>query len=196
MISYIKGILTAKNADSAIVETQGIGYEISLSTKSLAELPSINNDVHIWIYMHVKDDGIHLYGFSSNKEKELFTKLINVSGIGPKIALAALSCYSAEELTGIIAHSNLNELSKIPGIGKKSAQRIVLELQGTLQAQAEAGTAQGVANSTQEFDDAVLALEAIGFSYAEVQKAMKNIDPNNKSSTELVHLALKNLGSR
>ena len=194
MISYLKGIVAAKGADSVIVEVQGIGYELAMSTKSIADLPQTNQNVQVWVHMHVKDDGISLYGFSSLKERELFTKLTNVSSIGPKTALAALSSYSADELLHAITQADLSALSKIPGIGKKSAQRIILELQGVLQTQQDTITTS--TNNSQEINDAILALESMGFSSTEVSKAMQDINTTEMNSSQLVRFALKNLGGK
>ena len=191
MISYLKGIVAAKSVDSAIIEVNNIGYELAMSTKTIAELPQTNQSVQIWVYVHVKDDGISFYGFSNLKERDLFKKLISVSSIGPKTALSALSSYSTEELLSAISNADLNILSKIPGIGKKSAQRIVLELQGILQKQEETTE---IDNKTQEVNDAMLALESMGFSSTEINKAIQNIDIKDKNSSTLIRLALKNLG--
>ena len=191
MISYLKGIVAAKSVDSAIIEVNNIGYELAMSTKTIAELPQTNQSVQIWVYVHVKDDGISFYGFSNLKERDLFKKLISVSSIGPKTALSALSSYNTEELLSAISNADLNILSKIPGIGKKSAQRIVLELQGILQKQEETTE---IDNKTQEVNDAMLALESMGFSSTEINKAIQNIDIKDKNSSTLIRLALKNLG--
>ncbi len=191
MISYLKGIVAAKSVDSAIIEVNNIGYELAMSTKTIAELPQTNQSVQIWVYVHVKDDGISFYGFSNLKERDLFKKLISVSSIGPKTALSALSSYNTEELLSAISNADLNILSKIPGIGKKSAQRIVLELQGILQKQKETTE---IDNKTQEVNDAMLALESMGFSSTEINKAIQNIDIKDKNSSTLIRLALKNLG--
>lgn len=191
MISYLKGIVAAKSVDSAIIEVNNIGYELAMSTKTIAGLPQVNQSIQIWVYVHVKDDGISFYGFSNLKERDLFKKLISVSSIGPKTALSALSSYNTEELLSAISNADLNILSKIPGIGKKSAQRIVLELQGILQKQEETTE---IDNKTQEVNDAMLALESMGFSSTEINKAIQNIDIKDKNSSTLIRLALKNLG--
>lgn len=193
MIAYLNGSIASKNSNSAIIEVHGIGYELAMSTKSLASLPAINKTVQVWVYMHVKDDAITLYGFNTLKEKELFQCLISVSGIGPKIALAALSSFSAEELTHAISTADLKEISKIPGVGKKSAQRIILELQGTLKTE----YTQDINTTTNnEIQDAIAALESMGFSSEEISRATRDINCEQSNASAIIKASLKKLGGK
>ena len=192
MLAYIKGILAFKDTETAIIEAGGIGYEISMSSHALASLPSTGSPAQVWTHLQVKDDGWSLFGFSDSAEKEMFIRLIGVSGIGPKMALAALSTYRPSELGSYIAASDITAISNVPGIGKKTAQRIVLELQGVLKAEdASAGqSAQGSAG----LRDATAALQSMGFSVEEITAALKGCSADDTSA--IVRYALKNLGGR
>lgn len=191
MLAYIKGVLTYKDAERAIIEAGGIGYELSMSIHALAELPALGNPVQVWTYMHVKEDGWSLFGFSEPSEKEMFIKLIGVSGIGPKMALSALSTFRAPELAVHIAAGDVTAISSIGGVGKKTAQRIVLELQGVLSS-ADTGFNAVSGQDVSELKDATAALESMGFSAEEISSALKGCTAHDTSG--IIRYALKNLG--
>ncbi len=191
MLAYIKGVLTYKDAERAIIEAGGIGYELSMSIHALAELPALGNPVQVWTYMHVKEDGWSLFGFSEPSEKEMFIKLIGVSGIGPKMALSALSTFRAPELAVHIAAGDVTAISSISGVGKKTAQRIVLELQGVLSS-ADTGFNAVSGQDVSELKDATAALESMGFSAEEISSALKGCTAHDTSG--IIRYALKNLG--
>ncbi len=193
MLAYIKGVLTFKDAEHAIIEAGGIGYELAMSIHALAELPALGNPVQVWTYMHVKEDGWSLFGFSEPSEKEMFVKLIGVSGIGPKMALSALSTFRASELGAHIAAGDVTAISSISGVGKKTAQRIVLELQGVLSSASAEFGAVGVQVAA-ELKDATAALESMGFSSDEITSALKGCTASDTSG--IIRYALKNLGGR
>ena len=193
MLAYIKGVLAYKDAEHAIIEAGGIGYELSMSIHALAELPSVGNPAQVWTYLHVKEDGWSLYGFSDPLEKEMFTKLIGVSGIGPKMALSALSTFRPSELGAHIAAGDVTAISTISGIGKKTAQRVVLELQGVLSA-SEGVLGQSGGEIAAELRDASAALESMGFSAEEITAALKGCTSSDTSG--IIRYALKNLGGK
>lgn len=196
MISFVKGILEAKTLSSAYVDVSGVGFEVNMPQTSLSMLPEIGSPVMIHTYLHVSDAGFALYGFLSSDEEGLFKSLISVSGIGPKIALAALSTFDAAELSGAIAMQDVSTISKIPGVGKKSAQRIILELKDKISS--EGSVAQVVAGSdTSSCDVKPLvrdALLSMGFTDAECKTAF-NDAPGDMGESELLQYALKRLGS-
>lgn len=193
MISYLKGTLASKDSYGIELEAGGLGFELSMSTKALALLPPVGSTTIITTYMQVKDDGITLYGFADKGEKAMFTKLIGVSGIGPKMAIAALSTYDAGELATIIAAGDVTLVSRVPGIGKKTAQRVILELQGILKTESETGVRAPAGSA---LADASLALQGMGFSPDEVSEALKGVSVDDKDASALIKFGLKFLGGK
>ena len=195
MISFLKGTLEAKTLASAYLDVNGVGFEVGMSQTALSKLPEIGQPVQVFTYLQVRDDGMSLYGFLGAEEKALFEKLIGVSGVGPKMALAALSTYSAEALLGIIAEQDVAAVQRIPGVGKKTASRIILELKGSLE--------QGMSSlfSPQEqpqgenpaLAGAREALLSMGFTSAEADLALKGASEDADEGA-LLQYALKRLG--
>lgn len=195
MIAYLKGEVAAVDPYSLIIDVGGVGYELLMSTKALASLPPKGSSCLVLTYMQVKDDGITLFGFKDQAEKQMFTRLIGVSGIGPKMAVAALSTYGAAELAAFIADGDVSAVCRVPGIGKKTAQRCILELQGVLSNEnPQQASLLGVGNSA--VADASQALQAMGFSADEATSALKGVDAAGKDASALVRLALKGMGGR
>lgn len=128
MIAFLNGRFVGKNSTSAFIDVNGVGFEVLMSQSGLMDLTKADSSVSVYTYLHISDTGATLYGFLSSEEVEMFKKLIGVSGIGPKIALAALSTFKPSELISAIVAQDVSRVSKIPGVGKKSAQRIILEL--------------------------------------------------------------------
>lgn len=128
MIAFLRGLLVEKTSDMAFLDVAGVGYGVGMSSTSLSKLPDLGQEVRIYTYMQVREDAVSLYGFLNPDEKNLFMRLIGVSGIGPKVALAALSTYAAEALIAAIVAQDNAAISRIPGVGKKTASRILLEL--------------------------------------------------------------------
>lgn len=190
MLAYIKGVVAYKDAEQAIIEVGGIGYELAMSVHALASLPATGSPAQVWTYLQAKEDGIALFGFSEPKEKELFLQLIAVSGIGPRMALSALSTFKPEELVANIAAGDITAISTISGVGKKTAQRIVLELQGVLKADDALPAASPEVAS--QMRDAASALESMGFTPEEVSAALKGCAETTTSA--IVRYALKHVG--
>ena len=193
MISYLKGTLAGSDALSAVVEGNGIGFQVGMSTKSLAKLPQAGKPVRIYTVLQVREDDMSLYGFASQEERETFTQLVNVSGIGPKVALAILSTFTPTELADAILNEDVTSITRIPGIGKKSASRIVLELKGSLEKGIAA--AQGREPVSNEgLRGAAEALMAMGFTPQEAEVALQDA-PAGADEGALLQYALKRLGS-
>ena len=133
MIAFLKGIVAAKFAQKAYLDVNGVGFEVNMSLTGIASLPDVGSSASVLTYLQTRDDGMTLYGFSTEKEKALFEKLIGVSGVGPKGALAALSTFSPDDLVAAIAAQDVAKVSKIPGVGKKTASRIILDLKGSFE---------------------------------------------------------------
>ena len=174
MIGYIKGKLLAVNDNTVILENGGIGYEITCSSLALNKIIQEDGG-QVFTYMAVKEDGISLYGFISIEEKNMFLKLISVSGVGPKMGIGVLSSMSLYDLALKIATNDVKGLSSVKGLGKKTAERIILELREKVQAEDSAPvgaekTAPVVLSK--EEDDAVYALLSLGFNKSESVKAV------------------------
>lgn len=191
MISYLKGTLAYKDADCAIIEVNGIGYELAMSLHALASLPQTGSTTQVWTYMQVKEDDVSLFGFLDPSEKALFEKLISISGVGAKIALSALSTYRTGDLVAAISAGDVTAISKIPGIGKKTAQRMILELQGLLKTDDSAENLLDDPGNA-PMRDAAAALESMGFSSQEVSEALKGCTSSDIS--EIIRYALKSMG--
>src|SRR5437667_9113608 len=132
MIAHLRGKLISRHPSLVIVETAGVGYDVTISVPAFAELPPLGSEVAFHIHTHVREDQIALYGFLGPEEKQLFEKLITMSGIGPKLAITILSGMPADEMVNSIRANDLARLTKIPGIGRKTAERMVLELRDKL----------------------------------------------------------------
>jgi len=163
--------LLAKHPNQAIVETHGVGYDVAISVPTFTEMPAAGAEVALHIHTHVREDALSLYGFLRLAEKQLFEKLLTVSGIGPKLAITILSGMPTDEMVGAIRGGDLARLTRIPGIGKKTAERMVLELRDKLPAPAGASEMSARLASPVE-EDVVSALVNLGYQRAAADKAL------------------------
>jgi holliday junction DNA helicase RuvA len=170
MIAHLRGRLLWKHPNQVVVETAGVGYEVNISVPTFSELPANGADVALHIHTHVREDLIALYGFLTPAEKQLFEKLITVSGIGPKLAITILSGMAADEMARAIRGNDLTRLTRIPGIGKKTAERMVLELRDKLPEAAGTPVAAPALNATEE--DVLSALVNLGYQRPVAEKAL------------------------
>ncbi len=193
MIAFLTGRVFAKRPASALIEVGGIGYQLAMSTSSIAALPAEGDEVTVWTHLHVREDELSLFGFESEAEKAAFELLITVSGVGPKVALSALSAMSAETLAQAIATEDDKLIATIPGVGKKTAQRIILDLKDKLGAPDIGSSARGGGPSlaAAEASDALLGM---GFSSAEIAIALQGSD-KGANTQSLVRHALRRLGA-
>lgn len=198
MISYISGVLKYIMQEYIIVDNGGIGYSISVSPKTIGLLPSIGENVCIYTYMSVSESGISLYGFSSMEELELFNSIIGVSGIGPKGALGILGAVSPSQFVMAVLTDDIKTLSSAPGIGKKTAQRLVLELKDKLDparaADIEGLEVSAVTAESGEKEEAIEALVVLGFAKADAVKAVGAVYMDSMTAEKAVSLALRVLG--
>lgn len=169
MIAYLKGNLIQKSTNQVILDVGGVGYRAWIPLSTYLKLGSVDETVELYIYTHLTDNSLSLYGFSSQEEKEIFLKLISISGIGPKLALNILSGIEASDLEDAIRRSDINRISLIPGIGKKTALRIALELQEKLELKEKVLEPEG----SQEKEDLISALMNLGFKRREVEGAVE-----------------------
>ncbi|MFA5778044.1 MAG: Holliday junction branch migration protein RuvA [Candidatus Paceibacterota bacterium] len=188
MIGSIKGIITLKTEKFLIVETGGVGYKINVSPDVLSKTQKADDKISLWIYTHVREDAFDLYGFLDHSELEFFEMLINVSGIGPKGALSILGVASIKTLKKAVGTGDISYLTKISGIGKKTAEKIIIELRDKIGKEKEDDSLQGEL-------DALEALKSLGYSQSEAREALKNISPETNTNTK-IREALKKLGGK
>lgn len=200
MYSYIKGVLEELEEDAIVVETGGIGYHIYTTGQTFSRLPSLGDEVKIYTYLYIREDAMLLYGFCSKDELRVFKLLLGVSGIGPKGALAILSVMTTDDLRFAVLGDDAKTIAKAPGVGVKTAQRLILELRDKLSiedafeeklSQAE-DTARDRAKGAK--NEAVQALVALGYSSSEALKALGGIEITEETDVEdLLKAALKNM---
>lgn len=182
MIAHLRGKLLAKHPNQAIVETAGVGYDVTISVPTFSDLPVPGSEVALHIHTHVRDDAIALYGFLRSAEKLLFEKLITVSGIGPTLAIKILSGMAADEMVGAIRSNDVARLTRIPGIGRKTAERMVLELRDKLPEAGPAAAPVVPAISPVE-EDVLSALVNLGYQRAAAEKALALATKNGKGGS-------------
>ncbi|MFC2564469.1 MAG: Holliday junction branch migration protein RuvA [Neisseria sp.] len=190
MIGRLKGILVEKNPPQAVIDVNGVGYEVDVSMQTFYRLPATGEAVQLYTQLVVREDAHLLFGFATADERATFRQLVKVSGIGAKTALGILSAMSADELAQAVAEEDVKRLSSAPGIGKKTAERMVLELRGKLVSAVSDGPA--ALSAADETDDIVSTLLALGYSEREAKAAVKGL-PKGTDVGEGVRLALKNL---
>src|SRR3954467_1656 len=202
MITFLHGRLTTALPTQAVIDVNGVGYEVFIPLSSYDKLPVVGEPLRILTHLHVREDAHILYGFMTSAERDLFRLLVNnVSGIGPKLALAVLSGMSIDRFKAAVVNADIASLSKISGLGKKTAERIVLELKDKLGVVAawEAASAEHAPSEEQsQANEAVLALIALGYKQVDAHKTVRDIqerEPSIKSAEELVKSALKKMAS-
>jgi Holliday junction DNA helicase RuvA len=177
MIAHLRGKLLEKHPNQAVVETAGVGYDVTISIPTFSELTSVGSEVALHIHTHVREDQLALYGFGRPEEKQLFEKLITVSGIGPKLGITILSGMPADDMADAIRGNDIARLTKIPGIGKKTAERMVLELRDKLPPQG-ADQVREVPSLSATQEDVLSALVNLGYQRAAAEKALTSVGKN------------------
>ena len=197
MIAHLSGTLLSKQATSVILDVGGVGYEVTIPVSTFYDLEDPGSRVQLRIYTHVKEDALQLYGFKTARERELFMRLISVSGIGPKLGITLLSGMSADEMIASIRTNNLARLTLIPGVGRKTAERLVMELRdkvaslssAELEEELGAKTATGAPLPTQDSlrSDVLSALLNLGYQRSSAEKAVSaGLDEGGDISMELI----------
>lgn len=197
MIGYLKGKILSFSSDGVLIETPaGIGFEVACSASAYASL-SGKKEGELYTYLNANENGVALYGFSSTEEKNMFLKLISVSGVGPKMGITVLSGMSVGELAAAIGASDVKRLSSIKGLGKKTAERIILELREKVSSDIAAQPSSGGAPLppvTDGDEDAVVALMTLGFTRSESEKAISRARADGASTVEdIIMLALRGM---
>ncbi len=209
MISYVKGRIEEKNEDSIVIDNNGIGYEIFVPITVMEKLPTLGQEIKIYTYFHVKEDGMSLYGFLNREDLKVFRLLLGVNGIGPKGALGILSVLSADDLRFAVLSGDAKTIAKAPGVGNKTAQKVILELKDKVELQEaieiklshqEEHMAEGNANHTDAAfgkmarEEAILALTTLGYSNAEALKAVSKVEVTKDMDAEaILKQALKHM---
>lgn len=197
MYAFISGIIDSIDSNGQVViDNNGIGYNIYVSLNAISALPKVGEKVKIYTYTHIKEDAFSLFGFLSKSEKAMFVKLIDINGIGPKMALGILSGIDTTALALAIANNDVKSLSRIKGVGKKTAERIILELKEKVEISeinvGEISNASMLAQ-TKEMNDAIEALVALGIGKTEAYKAVQKASEKAKDTNALITLALRGL---
>ena len=173
MIAHLRGRLLSKSPNQAIIDCNGVGYDVAISVATFSDLPAESAEAQLFIHTHVREDQIALFGFADTKEKQLFERLLTISGIGPKLAITVLSGISSDRLIAAIRGGDHATLTKIPGIGKKTAERVVLELKDKLDDLAVPMTASSGPHHGPVGDDVLSALVNLGYPRPVAQKAIE-----------------------
>ncbi|MCL2355880.1 MAG: Holliday junction branch migration protein RuvA [Defluviitaleaceae bacterium] len=197
MIAYVKGTLAFVHESSVVVDVGGAGYLVNVAPTTIARMPARGTDVQIFTYLQSNDAGQSLHGFLTQEEVRIFTLLISVSGIGPKVASAILGAMSPQQIIPAIVAEDAAALSKAPGVGKKTAQRIVLELKDKIKSEGEGAPVfspapQGQLSPKQDATDALLAL---GYGRTEAVSAVLEVADEDMSANTIIKLALKKLAT-
>ena len=202
MYSYIKGVLAELEEDAIVVETGGIGYHIYTTGQTFSRLPSLGDEVKIYTYLYIREDAMLLYGFCSKDELRVFKLLLGVSGIGPKGALAILSVMTTDDLRFAVLSGDAKAISAAPGIGKKTAEKLIIELKDKLnleevlenKANGDGFQESNTSGGTSEIQsEAVQALVALGYGSTESLRAVKKVSAECETVEDVLKAALKNL---
>jgi holliday junction DNA helicase RuvA len=194
MIARLTGKLIEKLPARAIIDINGVGFEVLISNRTYEKLPAIGNVTTLNIYTHIREDEIRLIGFDSEEEKGLFLKLISVSGISVKIALSSFSIYSVDELTRIISSKDVDLIRRIPGVGKKLAERMIVELKDKLEESEFDSFKTAGTFENEKISEVRQALKALGYNAREIDKVIEKMnieDLKNMRTEEILKLALK-----
>lgn len=188
MIASLTGIVSYKEPSSVVVEVGGIGYQLAVPVSTLTALPAVNEQVRLHTFQYVREDTLALFGFLTVAEKDLFSQLLGVSGIGPKVALAILSVASVADIKAAIAAGDTAFISSVPGIGKKTAERVVVDLRDKMGPATFETTTTGHA-------DVVEALVGLGYSAKEARQAVQQVSEKETATDQILRIALKELAS-
>ncbi|MDN5365328.1 MAG: holliday junction helicase RuvA [Thermacetogenium sp.] len=198
MISFLRGCLLGSEENRLLIDVQGIGYEVTVPSSLLQRLPSLGQEVELYTHLYVREDSLQLYGFLSPRDRAMFRILLGARGIGPRVALAILDIIPGDELVAVLTKGEVEVLERIPGVGKKTAQRLFFELRNKLPADLQKKKEQMKGRSP-VIDEVTRALLALGYSKKEAESALEKIPDervNTASCEELLRIALRELGRR
>ena len=194
MLAYIKGILESRTLEYVVIDVSGIGYKIFMSENSMKKVGEIGSIVKVYTYLKVKEDDVSIYGFSSNEELRMFELLVSVSGIGAKLAISILSNIEPSAFAISVVSNDVATLKKLPGIGTKSAQRIILELQDKLKSMsiedAQSEELEKVVNKNDTIEELISALQVLGYNRKEIEKIIPKLKDENADLETLIKKSL------
>ncbi len=200
MIGFIRGKLISKTPPQLLVDVQGVGYEVEAPMTTFYDLPSIGEELQLFTHLVVREDAHILFAFSTETDRMMFRALIKVNGVGPKLALTILSGQSAEEFHRCIDDNDIQALVRLPGIGKKTAERLIIEMRDRLP---DMAVSSSVGNSTIAYQtaknpkqEAISALCALGYKPQDANKMVQNISQDNKSCEQIIKLALQGVSTK
>ncbi len=197
MITFLSGKLAEKRPTAAVLDVNGVGYLINIPASSFEKLPATGQNAHLFTLLHVREDAMQLFGFATHAERRVFETMLSVSGVGPKLALAALSAMSPAELRENVMAGETAMLTRIPGVGRKTAERMIVELKDRMAALDDIGPAvpiTGGEDLAEARSDALAALVSLGFGRAAAEKALRKAIKNNAGMTsaeEMIRMALR-----
>ncbi len=191
MIGSVRGRITAKSPPQVTLETAGIGYELEAPMSTFLHLPAVGVEVHLLTHLVVREDAHVLYGFATEEERRLFRSLIRVSGVGPKIALALLSGISVTAFAQCVREEDVSALTRVPGVGRKTAERLIVEMRDRLAPQTGGATSAAAPAGSTAHSEAWGALVALGYRPAEADRLIKAVGPGTHSTEELIRRALQ-----
>lgn len=187
MIARVRGTLVERDLDAVVIDVGGVGYELAVTPRTLSGLPGLGEDVVLHTYLHVREDQMALFGFDTRADKDLFSTLIGVSGVGPKVAMAILATLTYEQLRLAVSSDDIAALTEVPGIGKRSAQKLLLELKPKLDVVDGAVPASGPMSEVRE------ALAGLGYGPEEIRGTLAGM-PDDLTVEEMLRLSLRELG--
>lgn len=191
MIGSLRGKLVAKQAPQVVIECNGVGYEVETPMSTFLELPSIGADVFLHTHFAVREDAQTLYGFASDKERQLFRTLLKISGVGAKMGLAILSSMSSADFQRCVEYEDAATLIKVPGVGKKTAERLIIEMRDKFETTGEPPGPGRVIPEASPRNEAVDALMALGYKAGEVNKLIASLDVEDQTAEDIIRQALR-----
>jgi len=189
MIGRLRGTLASVGADTVLIDVGGVGYDVAVTSRTFVELPGVGSEVVLHTHLQVREDLMALFGFASSDERDLFRLLLGVSGVGPKVGLAILATMSGDDLRRVVATDDVAALTAVPGIGKRSAQKLLLELRPKLE------VPDGAMQTSGPLGEVRLALEGLGYQSDEISGALRDM-PSDVSVTEMLRRSLQALGKQ
>ena len=197
MYAHIEGIVAEKDQDSIVLDANGVGYLLNVSGATLSMAPAVGERMKLYCVLNVREDAMELYGFYSREEKKMYERLRSVSGVGSRTALQILSAMSVRDLSIALVSGDANALTRVPGIGKKTAQRLVLELKDKVddaQLTAQAASISPKVNASGPEAEAITALISLGYSSSEAARAVAGVADQTQEVDKMIFLALRGLG--
>ena len=189
MIGRLRGTLAAVGIDTVLIDVAGVGYDVSVTGRTFLDLPSVGSEVTMYTHLHVREDQMALFGFSTPDDRDLFRLLLGVSGVGPKVGLAILATMSADDLRTVVATDDVDALTAVPGIGKRTAQKYLLELRPKLE------IADSALHTSGPLGEVRGALEGLGYQPDEISTALRDM-PADLPVQEMLRRSLQVLGKR